>query len=220
MLKKDKILSKFTLQQESSNNTIMCIDVQPEYYDYNRNKMNQILEYLYDEAQNGASIKFVHNGEDLGMSSSSKVKSWLIDMYINLDVDYDHDNIDHTIRSFEFIDKPYAFFRGWMDNDVNHNFIVEFVKYMIKQGETDSRDILDDEDSLDDEMLDLMSRFNIEYDDISVDMIYIPDIINNIKRLPSNVELVGGGINECLKEIELLFDAINKRYRTLNKYTY
>jgi hypothetical protein len=34
------------------------------------------------------------------------------------------------------------------------------------------------------------------------------------------VVLCGGGINECLKEVEIALDALGTQYTTLTKYTY
>jgi hypothetical protein len=32
--------------------------------------------------------------------------------------------------------------------------------------------------------------------------------------------LCGGGINECLKEVEIALDALNKTYTTFDRFTY
>jgi hypothetical protein len=35
-----------------------------------------------------------------------------------------------------------------------------------------------------------------------------------------NIVLVGGGIDECLKEVELAMDALGKNYDTWHEFTY
>jgi hypothetical protein len=53
----------------------------------------------------------------------------------------------------------------------------------------------------------------------SEDCINIPDLMDFLERY-NNVVLVGGGINECLKEVELALDALDKNYDTWHKFTY
>jgi hypothetical protein len=36
----------------------------------------------------------------------------------------------------------------------------------------------------------------------------------------NNVVLVGGGVNECLREVEIAMDALGKQYITWDEYTY
>lgn len=55
--------------------------------------------------------------------------------------------------------------------------------------------------------------------EFSSDMINIPDLMDYIKYF-NNVILLGGGITECLKEVELAFMALNKPYNILKEFTY
>lgn len=36
----------------------------------------------------------------------------------------------------------------------------------------------------------------------------------------SNIILLGGGINECLKEVEIALLSLDKNYNIMNKFTY
>jgi hypothetical protein len=51
------------------------------------------------------------------------------------------------------------------------------------------------------------------------DSINIPDVYEEIKDI-NNVLLCGGALNECLKEIILIFDSLNTPYELLNNYIY
>ena len=51
------------------------------------------------------------------------------------------------------------------------------------------------------------------------DMISIPDLMDFISQY-DNIVLTGGGINECLKEVEIALLALNKPFNTLSKFTY
>lgn len=45
----------------------------------------------------------------------------------------------------------------------------------------------------------------------------LPDIFNEMKRLPKST-LVGGGQNECLLEMEITMNAIGIKYKRNNKF--
>ena len=51
------------------------------------------------------------------------------------------------------------------------------------------------------------------------DAINIPELMDELRDY-RGVVLCGGGINECLKEVEIALDAIGTPYTTLTKYTY
>ncbi len=90
---------------------------------------------------------------------------------------------------------------------------------MVKHNINDSRDI--DEDMWNN----YMEETNHDQEDVrellenAGDMINIPDLMDFIKNY-SNIVLTGGGINECLKEVEIALLALNKEFTILNKYTY
>jgi hypothetical protein len=51
------------------------------------------------------------------------------------------------------------------------------------------------------------------------DCINIPDLIDFLSDY-SNIVLVGGGINECLKEVEISLNAMDRPFTTIPKYLY
>ena len=90
---------------------------------------------------------------------------------------------------------------------------------MIKHNINDSRD-------LDEEMWNtFMEETNYTRNDvrdlmeISDDCIYIPDLMNVLKKY-NNIVITGGGITECLKEVEIALLALNKPYEIMEKFTY
>jgi hypothetical protein len=86
------------------------------------------------------------------------------------------------------------------DNDINDSLELDknFWKAFVKQyGSKNIRELMED----------------------SEDCINIPDLMDVLERL-NNIVLVGGGVNECLKEVELALDALDKNYETWGKYTY
>lgn len=126
---------------------------------------------------------------------------------------------ENVINNVSFYDKGYAFFRYCMDNSIEEDNIVDLIKFMIKHNINDSRDI-------DDEMWDTyMKESNHDQQDVrdlmenAEDMLYIPDLMEYLKDL-SNILLLGGGINQCLKEVELALLSLNKDFHAISEFIY
>ena len=51
------------------------------------------------------------------------------------------------------------------------------------------------------------------------DLINIPELMEFLQN-KNNITLTGGGINECLKEVELALMALDKPYSIISKFTY
>ena len=88
---------------------------------------------------------------------------------------------------------------------------------MIEKDVNDSREL--DEEFWDE----FIERFNNE--DIralletSGDMINIPDLMSFLSNY-NNIVLAGGGVNECLKEVEIALQSLDKPFTLLTKFTY
>src|SRR5690606_17212323 len=117
----------------------------------------------------------------------------------------------------------YAFFRGLIDLGVDDDDseLVKLARFMRKYKLTDYREILEEED--------IHSKFlksfknspllNIDFEDYSF---YLPeDLIEDIEsKIKSGVVLVGGGRNECLKEVALLLRVLDISYTIHEELTY
>lgn len=106
-----------------------------------------------------------------------------------------------------------------MDSGIPEEDVVDLVKYMVSKNINDSRDI--DEEMWDDFMETTGHSLGdvrelLEFAD---DMINIPDLMDFLKNY-SNIVLTGGGINECLKEVEIALLSMDKSYQILDRYTY
>lgn len=185
------------------------MDIQPEYQKWITFNLTQWVKFI-NESSKSNRIVFLYNGEDtLGMVSLSDYQMWLIDLGI------DESIIDSAI----FYDKGYAFFRYCMDNSIDENDVAQLVRFMISHNINDSRDI-------DEEMWNqFMEATNNSLEDIrgllenADDMISIPDLMDFLGKF-SNIVLTGGGINECLKEVEIALLAMDKPFNILNQFTY
>jgi hypothetical protein len=203
--KKLRIIKEEYLQGK----TIINVDIQPEYKNYISFNLSKWIQFLNQNATNNRII-FLYNGEDtLGMISENDYKYFLLELGLDEDV------LDNAI----FYDKGYAFFRYCMDNSIDEDNIVDLVKFMIQNNINDSRDI--DEDMWNN----YMKQTNHSQEDVrellenAGDMINIPDLMDFLKNY-SNIVLLGGGINECLKEVEIALLSLNKNFNILKQFTY
>jgi hypothetical protein len=124
---------------------------------------------------------------------------------------------EHIVDQATFYDKGYAFFRYCIDEGIDDDQIVNLIKYMVEKDVTDSRD-------LDEEFWnEFVERFGNEdirgLLEFAGDAIHIPDLMDELRGY-RGVVLCGGGINECLKEVEIALDALETPYSVLTKYTY
>lgn len=192
-----------------SGKTIINVDIQPEYQKWITFDLSEWVDFINESAESNR-IVFLYNGEDtLGMVSQNDYLMWLMDLGID----------ENVIDSAIFYDKGYAFFRYCMDNSIDENDVAQLVRFMISNDINDSRDI-------DEEMWnEFMKATDNSLEDVrgllehADDMISIPDLMDFLHRF-SNIVLTGGGINECLKEVEIALLAINKQFNILSKFTY
>jgi hypothetical protein len=201
--------TRLITESKVQGKTIINVDIQPEYETYISFDLQKWVNFINTNAHLN-DIVFLYNGADtLDMIDENSFQEWLIDLGIDEDVIY----------NATFYDKGYAFFRYCMDNSIDDNNIVDLVKYMIRHNIIDSREI--DEDMWND----YMEETNHDQQDVrdllenAGDMINIPELMNFLERY-SNIVLTGGGINECLKEVEIALLSLDKEYNTLSEFVY
>lgn len=199
---------KFINEIYQSNKTIVNVDIQPEY----KNSIPFLKKWVnfINNSSSENTIVFLYNGaETLGMIDLYSYQEWLIDYGISEDV----------IQNSIFFDKGYAFFRYCMDNSIDEDNIVDLVKFMLKHNINDSRDI--DENMWNNYMVE-MNRTQDDVRDLleeADDLISIPDLMDFLSNY-NNVVLCGGGISECLKEVEIALLCLDKNYSILSEFVY
>lgn len=194
-----------------SNGNLISVDIQPEYQDSLGFDLSQYLEYINTNFKFMNSMTFLFNGyETLGMVRDIDYKIWLMENGLNREV----------LDRGRFYDKGYAFFRYCMDEGIDDEEIVGLVQYMIKNKINDSREI--DEEMWNDFMATTGADQSEVRDllEVADDMINIPDLMDYLNGYVGNIWLCGGGINECLKEVEIALMALDRPYNVLTKYTY
>jgi hypothetical protein len=205
---------------EGRNHPVIVVDVQPAYLgDAPIGK--RIVDFVQN--QTGPVLMFV-NAEEHGVTSDDleSIKYWW-EEHVGYDYDaYDADpNYEGPINwnRFQIVDKGYGWFRGWMDQGVQPKFIIQLIRYMYQRKLHDIRDdingvyqymthnpvggqIVDWQDWMEDE------PFIINWTSVA-----------QLKRFNGSY-LVGGGRNECLREVELLMNAFNIGYKRIDSLVY
>ena len=187
---------------------LIVVDVQPEYASWMNGMQNDLFEYINTHIQELSDLTFLYNGEDtLGMVSEYDYREWLVENGLDEDIAYEA----------RLYDKGYAFFRNCMDNNGDEQGLINLVKFMRDNNINDSREL--DQDFWE-SFVDQYGNEDIkELMEGSDDSINIPDLMDFLDSF-NNIVLVGGGIDQCLKEVEIAMDALEKNYDTWYDFTY
>jgi hypothetical protein len=206
---------------EGKNHPVICVDVQPEYSGIHDGSENPVFAEIIDFVaikQTGPVLMFV-NAEDQGFSLDTvqDVEKYWCDTVGEPEEEYwDDDEYQYKEATcpinwsrFEIVDKGYGYFRGYMDQGVNDATIIRMIRYLYLHKLNDARE-LDDE-----EYIQIMGSDKLRDEPFSINWTSVAQL----KRF-SGAYLVGGGRNECLREIELLMNAFNIRYKRIDSLVY
>jgi len=203
-----KLLREGLLKEDATGKHLIVVDIQPEYKSSFGNMSEELAEYINENYQNLDGLTFFYNGYDtLGMIEENEYRNWWYEQGLNEDIAF----------NVSMYDKGYAFFRFCIDSGIEDQSIVNLVKHMINHDVNDSRE-LDEEfwSSFIEVYGDEDVRELLEFSD---DCLNIPDLMDELRGL-SNIVLTGGGVNECLKEVEIALDALDKQYTVWGRFTY
>ena len=212
---------------EGRGHPVIVVDVQPEYSGMNDGDENsvfpQIIEFVAIN-QTGPVLMFV-NAEQDGLTGDTVqgVQQYWEDTLYELgygkqgeeywdeDEGYHYTEPESPIdwRRYEIVDKGYGFFRGYMDQGVPDATIVKMIRHLYQNKLHDARELdYDDYVSImgDDRLID--ENFNVNWTSVA-----------QLKRF-NGAYIVGGGRNECLREVELLMNAFNIRYKRIDSLVY
>ena len=189
---------------------LFSIDIQPEY-ENSITFIDTYIQYLNENYNTLNSLTFFFNGENtLGMISENDYRYWLMRNGLS----------EEVLEYASFYDKGYAFFRYCMDEGIDDEDIVALVKFMMNNNINDSRDITKE----------LWNQFVIENEieqseardllEASDDMINVPDLMDYLKNYYGKITLCGGGIDECMKEVEIALMTLDKPYNVLTQFSY
>ncbi|MBP04539.1 MAG: hypothetical protein CMA72_07130 [Euryarchaeota archaeon] len=194
-------------QDEGSRDSLVVVDVQPEY---ESNTRFNIGDMLRTAAEDYSRVLFLFNGEDtLGMVSESALKNFYFEK-----LDYDEETFDKLLSKSTFFDKGYGFFRDVMDSSVcfDRTSIVKIVKHMI---DNDIQDIRD----LEEEDVDAIGVSELLFDDLEDYGFYLPELEEVLPRWNGS-DLAGGARNECMAEVEILGAAQGLSFNHVDRFIY
>ena len=217
---------------EGLNTPVIVVDVQPEYSGIHDGDENPVFEEIirFVNRQTGPVLMFV-NAEDAGMSGDTVAD---IKLYWEHTIqppqdedDWDEDDERQpdsppliNWNRFTIVDKGYGWLRPPMDQGVKPAVIIRVIREMYRQRVADSRHLFGGED--DPAYRESMERL-VGAQDLEIfltDPIYTEwTSIAQLKRF-SGAYIVGGGRNECLREVELLMNAFNIPYKRIDKLVY
>lgn len=191
------------------NNSII-VDIQPEYQNGMHFKLYEFVDYLLKLINNNKKVLYYYNGKDtLGMSSKEEIIYWLLEHYNIENFEDEYDSIYTTLyRNIIWVDKGYGFLRDFMDSGISEDVIIKVIRYMAIN-RIYSSGLIDEEE---------LSK--ITNTDLRSNEINLPPFRIDLLKQFSGSYIMGGGKNECLREVQLIMNAFNIKYTTFSKFVY
>lgn len=181
---------------------LVVVDVQP-YYDGS----NDIIEGVIEKINNTEQPTIVlWNGTDVTPDS----KDALIGYYL------EHGLYEEKLNTIRFIEKDYAFFRDWMDIGVSDELIKTIIKEFKENNITDCQSASDEEW---DNLVAKYPQYKNLYE-LKEHFFSLPTWNTKLLDQNDSFELIGGGYNECLKEIALYLEGTGKDIYIEKSLTY
>jgi len=173
------------------------------------------------QKQTGPVLMFV-NAEQDGLTDDTVVdiQTWWdqggVDSLEFSDEMWDDDYEEQTPQTNQInwkrvtiVDKGYGWFRAYMDQGVPESTIIKMIRYLYQRKLHDARDLEDEE------YVAIMSSDQLRDEAFSVNWTSVAQL----KRW-SGAYITGGARNECLREVQLLMNAFNIRYRVIDRWVY
>lgn len=203
---------------------IICVDVQPEY----DNPLNQkIIDFVCK--QTGPVLFFV-NAEDTGLTGDSiqSIKQYWDERAPGGSPEEEGEDEEGNYyykdpvsainwNRFQVVDKGYGYFRAWMDRGVEESTIIATIREMYNQKVSDTRmlEFPGFRQRTPQQSLIMGAIEEMDGDSMGVEWTSVAQL----KRF-SGAYIVGGGRNECLREVELLMSAFNIKYKRIDSLVY
>ena len=205
---------------EGKGTSVVVVDVQPAYSRGNERLFERIIQFV--NKQTGPVLMFVNAEQDMMTDDTvDDIKAYWEDVIRGEEwdpEDYDDTPIDWS--RYQIKDKGFGFFRSFIDRGVSDKTIIRLIRLMYQNRVNDSRDLFGGEHS-DDYAVNFEQFVGPEFkrwmldDGITVNWTSVAQL----KRF-SGSYIVGGGRNECLKEVELLMNSFNIKYKRIDSMVY
>lgn len=193
---------------ENKSTKVIVVDVQPEYSGINDGGADYLFKKIisFVNNQTGPVLMFV-NAEDTGLSGDS---------ISDIKLYWENSGFDSANwNRVEIVDKGYGYFRSWMDNNISDKLIIKIIRLLYQNKKTDSRELFEDNPEY------LQELAGHEFEDWMIDDPIVVEWASVAKlKSFSGSYLVGGGRTECLREVELLMNAFNIKYKRVDSLVY
>lgn len=211
-------LLESTQLNEGKSHPIICVDVQPEYANYgnNKQKCEEIIKFV--TSSTGPVLMFV-NAEDTGISSDTidDIRQYWEET-VGYDYDEENDEYNEIIdwSRYKIVDKGFGYLRSWMDNGIDDSVIIKTIRALYQYKFADSRELID----IDGENI-LQTMLGNQYKDwMENEAILVEWVSVKLLKQYNGAYIVGGGKNECLREVELIMNAFNIKYKRISSLVY
>jgi len=207
--------SELLNEKASRGRPVICVDVQPAYMDYTpREYAQDVAKFL---AQQNAPILMYVNADDTGITEDN-IENDVIPMWQEIFEDVGYDFYEDGFDKMEFFDKGYGYLRAWMDNNIQANVIIKTIREMYRQKVSDSRELFSDAEDYEQAMEEFLGS---DYDPLMLDdPLSVGWVAMDQLKRYNNCYLIGGGREECLKEVALLMNAFNIKYTMIENLIY
>lgn len=201
------------LFEASRNRPVIVVDVQPAYHEYSTIDMPELCEFL---AKQQSKILMFVNADETGMTEDN-VEHDIFPFWEEHFEDAGYDFYEDGLNKMTFYDKGYGHFRAWMDEGVPESVIIKTIRLMYQQKVTDSRELFDGEDS--DDYVEQMEALGVDESMLDDPLTVEWTSVGQLKEY-DGCYIMGGGRDECLREVELLMNAFNIKYKRIEKFVY
>ncbi len=196
---------------EGKNTPCIVVDIQPAYEQNHHGESNfgifrNAARFL--NKQTGPILMFV-NADDQGLTDDT-----ISDIQIYWGETLDFENWNRVT----IVDKGYGYFRAWMDTDeISESSIIKVIRLLYQNKINDSRELFGGQDE-DDYVINMEALGIPEKwhdDQLTVEWASVAQL-----KQFSGAYIMGGGRNECLREVELLMNAFNIKYKRIEEFVY
>lgn len=195
------------LREINRNNLIIC-DIQPAY-----SISKTLISKMISKIKKFDKILYLYNGDDTGLSEDNKdsILEWVFE---NSDYNERILNLFET-KNITWYDKGYAFFRDMMDSGNFEDIqIIKLIQFMLSKNVYDIRDLEESDFNK------INNRLNLNMSSPQQYNTWISEgLVNYLIKYPKG-SIIGGAVNECLKEVVLLSKALKLGYQVDNNTIY
>jgi hypothetical protein len=208
---------------EADSKSLIVVDIQPAYYPVSHKVLRGggYLSRTYIQAANNI-IHFINTRADRVLAYFNGSEAGVEDTIEDVQSHYLEMGLDpNKLSTINFQEKSYAFLRDWMD-DVPLRIIIAVIRYMVQHRLYHSLEVPED-------VLREIIRNGVRVPRhpaheveriLSLDPIIIPDIDLSLLKQFSNAYISGGARHECLKEITIMMNAFNFKYKLVKDFIY